>query len=245
MMTPEKQDKLFTREFFRKVGKAIHDYALIEEGDRVLVGVSGGKDSMALLDVLASRAKAAKQHYAVVAAHIAVEEVAYEVDAAWLQGFCDRLGVPFVSRTIRVDLDRNPRKPACFVCSWHRRKALFDIAREHGCRKLALGHHRDDAVESLLMSMVFNAAISSMPARLPLFGGELELIRPLIYLADAETARYAAIRRFPPQRKRCPHERATTRDAVARLLRDMEAISPNARANLFASMRNIHPDYLP
>ena len=109
MMTPEKQDKLFTREFFRKVGKAIHDYALIEEGDRVLVGVSGGKDSMALLDVLASRAKAAKQHYSVIAAHIDVEEVSYEVDAAYLRDYCERLGVPLVYRTVRVDMERNPK----------------------------------------------------------------------------------------------------------------------------------------
>ena len=245
MTTQEKQDKVFVRDFFRKVGKAVHQYGLVAPGDRVLVGVSGGKDSLALLDVLASRAKDPRRRYAVVAAHVAVEEVAYEVDADWLAGFCDRLGVPFVSRSVSVDLGRNPRKPPCFVCSWHRRKALFDIAREHGCAKLALGHHRDDAVESLLMSMLFNAAVSSMPPRLPLFGGALELVRPLILLSAEETARYAAIRRFPSQRKRCPHERATTRDAVARLLRDMEAISPNARANLFASMRNIRPDYLP
>ena len=245
MISQEKQDKVFVRDFFRKVGKAIHDYRLIEEGDRVLVGVSGGKDSLALLDVLASRAKAPKQHYTVVAAHIDVEEVAYEVDADYLQAFCDRLGVPFVHRTIRVDLERNPKKPACFVCSWYRRKMLFDIAREEGCGKLALGHHRDDAVESLLMSMIFNAAISSMPARLSMFGGTFALIRPLIYLSDEETARYAAIRSFRQQRKRCPHERATQRQAVGELLRQMEALSPHARANLFAAMRHIRPEYLP
>lgn len=245
MMTPEKQDKLFTREFFRKVGKAIHDYALIEEGDRVLVGVSGGKDSMALLDVLASRAKAAKQHYTVIAAHIDVEEVSYEVDAAYLRDYCERLGVPLVHRTIRVDMERNPKKPACFVCSWYRRKTLFDIARENGCRKLALGHHRDDAVESLLMSMIFNSAISSMPARLEMFDGELTLIRPLIYLSNEETVRYAGIRCFREQVKHCPYERATNRGSVRELLRRVEELSPNARANIFAAMRNIRPDYLP
>lgn len=245
MVTQEKQDKVFVRDFFRKVGKAIHDYALIAGGDRVLVGVSGGKDSLALLDVLASRAKDPKQRYSVVAAHVDVEEVEYEVDADYLRGFCDSLGVPFVSRSIRVDLERDARKPACFVCSWHRRKVLFDVAREYGCASLALGHHRDDAVESLLMSMIFNAALSSMPARLSLFGGELALIRPLIYLSNEETARYAAIRGFRQQRKRCPHERATNREAVAALLRQAEALAPNVRANLFAAMRNIHSEYLP
>ena len=91
MITGEKQDKVFTRDFFRKVGKAIHDYHLIEDGDRILVGVSGGKDSLALLEVLAMRAKDPKQNYTVIAAHIAVEDVAYEVDGEYLREFCERL----------------------------------------------------------------------------------------------------------------------------------------------------------
>ena len=96
MITEEKQDKVFTRDFFRKVGKAIHDYNLIEDGDRILVGVSGGKDSLALLEVLAMRAKDPKQNYTVIAAHIAVEDVAYEVDSDYLRAFCERLGVECV-----------------------------------------------------------------------------------------------------------------------------------------------------
>ena len=92
-----------------------------------MVGVSGGKDSLALLEVLAMRAKDPKQNYTVIAAHIAVEDVAYEVDGEYLREFCERLGVEYVYRTIRVDTTVNPKKPACFVCSWHRRKMLFDI----------------------------------------------------------------------------------------------------------------------
>ena len=97
MITEEKQDKAFTRDFFRKVGKAIHGYHLIEDGDRILVGVSGGKDSLALLEVLAMRAKDPKQNYTVIAAHIAVEDVAYEVDGEYLREFCERLGVEYYS----------------------------------------------------------------------------------------------------------------------------------------------------
>ena len=100
-------------------------------------------------------------------------------------------GVEYVYRTIRVDTTVNPKKPACFVCSWHRRKMLFDIAKEYDCKKLALGHHRDDAVESLLMSMMFNGTICSMPARLEMFKNTFTLIRPLIYLSNDETLRYA------------------------------------------------------
>ena len=245
MITEEKRDKVFTRDFFRKVGKAIHDYHLIEDGDRILVGVSGGKDSLALLEVLAMRAKDPKQNYTVIAAHIAVEDVAYEVDGDYLRAFCERLGVEYVYRTIRVDATVNPKKPACFVCSWHRRKMLFDIAKEYDCKKLALGHHRDDAVESLLMSMMFNGTICSMPARLEMFKNTFTLIRPLIYLSNDETLRYAEMRQFKKQKKYCPHEKATNRDAVSRLLDQMEMISPHARSNLFAAMQNIREDYLP
>ncbi len=92
------------RDFFRKVGKAIYDYDLIEDNDKILVGVSGGKDSLALLEVLALRARASKQRYRVVAAHVAVENVAYEVDADYIKEFCDRLGVELIQREISTSV---------------------------------------------------------------------------------------------------------------------------------------------
>lgn len=244
-MEDKKKEKVFMREFFRKVGKAIFDYKLIEKGDKVLVGVSGGKDSLALLEVLAMRAKDPKQHYQVVAAHIAVENVAYEVDATYVNGFCERLGVELVERTVNAEVSEGSKKPACFVCSWNRRKALFEIAKEYGCNKLALGHHRDDAIESLLMSMMFNGTIASMPPRLAMFDNTFTLIRPLIYLTNDETLEYAAWRDFRKQKKNCPYERATNRNAVGQLIKQMESLSPHVRNNLFASMKNIQPEYLP
>ena len=233
------------RDFFRKVGKAIYDYQLIEDGDRILVGVSGGKDSLALLEVLALRARDPKQHYSVVAAHIAVEEVTYEVDAGYIEEFCRNLGVPLVKRTISAKVKEESGKPACFVCSWNRRKALFEIAKEEGCRKMALGHHRDDAIESLLMSMMFNGTIASMPPKLAMFDYTFELIRPLIYVSNEETLRYAEFRQFKKQKKNCPFEQVTNRFAVSEIVREMEKLSPHVRANLFAAMKNIQQEYLP
>lgn len=243
-MEDKKREKVFMRELFRKVGKAIFDYRLIEAGDTILVGVSGGKDSLALLEVLALRSKDPKQDYRVVAAHIAVENVAYEVDGEYVGDFCKRLGVEFVRRTIRAEVNEDSKKPACFVCSWNRRKALFEIAKEYGCNKLALGHHRDDAIESLLMSMMFNGTVASMPPKLSMFDNTFTLIRPLIYLTNDETLQYAAYRDFRKQKKNCPYERATNRNAVGELIRQMETLSPHVKANLFASMKNIQAEYL-
>ncbi len=244
-MDDKKREKLFMRDFFRKVGKAVYDYNLIEEKDKILVGVSGGKDSLALLEVLALRARDPKQKYTVVAAHIAVENVAYEVDAAYVQSFCERLGVELVQRTIRTEVQAGSDKPVCFVCSWNRRKTLFEIAKEQGCNKLALGHHRDDAVESLLMSMMFNGTIASMPPKLAMFDHTFTLIRPLIYLTNEDTQQYAAYRNFKKQKKNCQHERATNRNAVAEIIRQMETLSPHVKGNLFAAMKNIQSEYLP
>ena len=241
----KKKEKVFMRVFFRKAGKAIDDYGLINDGDKILVGVSGGKDSLALLEVLALRARDPKYRYTVMAAHIAVKNVAYEVDGEYIKQLCDRLGVEVVFRVIDAEVREDSGKPACFVCSWNRRKALFEIAREHGCQKLALGHHRDDAVESLLMSMMFNGTIASMPPKLSMFGGSFTLIRPFIYLTNEETVRYAQYRGFRKQKKNCPYEQATNRDAVGKLLKQMETFSPHVRNNLFAAMKNIQEEYLP
>lgn len=241
----KKKEKLFMREFFRKIGKAIYDYRLIEDGDKILVGVSGGKDSLALLEVLALRARDPKQNYTVMAAHIAVKNVAYEVDGDYIKELCERLGVELVQRVIDTTVKEGSDKPVCFVCSWNRRKTLFEIAKELGCNKLALGHHRDDAVESLLMSMMFNGTIASMPPKLDMFDHTFTLIRPLIYLTNEETRQYAGFRNFKKQKKNCPHEHATNRNAVAEIIRQMETLSPHVRGNLFAAMKNIQGEYLP
>jgi len=244
-LSEEKQKRLFMRNFFRKTGKAIYDYRLIEDGDRVLVGVSGGKDSLALLEVLALRARNSKQKYTVLAAHIDVLQVGYKSDSDYLQDFCRKLGVEYIYRTVHVDMSEDPKKPACFVCSWHRRKVLFEIAQAKGCNKLALGHHRDDAVESLLMSMIFNATINSIPGRLELFGGKLLLIRPFIYISNKETIRYAEYQEFRTQEKCCPYEKATQRDTIRKWLDQLEETIPHVRNNIFAAMQHICTEYLP
>lgn len=244
-LTEEKQKTLFMRKFFRRVGKAISDYSLIEDGDRILVGVSGGKDSLALLEVLALRARSKQENYTVVAVHIDVENIEYETDTTYLKGFCDTLGVEFVEKKINVDFSVQSNKPVCFVCSWNRRKALFELAKEHNCNKLALGHHKDDAIETLLMNMVNNGIMSSMPPKLSMFEGLFTLIRPLIYHKDSDVVKYAEYQNFKKQVKFCPHENKTQRNKAKQLIAQLEELNPHVRSNIFAAMSNIHTEYLP
>ena len=243
-MDDKKKERVFMRGFYTKVGKAIFDYNLIENGDKILVGVSGGKDSLALLEVLALRSRDKKYNYEVIAAHVSVENVQYEVDEPYIREMCERLGIPFYNRSVAFEVSDDCKKPHCFVCSWNRRKALFSLAKELGCSKMALGHHKDDAIESLLMSMMFNGTIASMPPKLSMFDGTFTLIRPLIYLTNDETLQYASYRNFKKQIKNCPYEKVTNRGAVGELIKEMEKLSPHVRGNLFASMKNVQEEYL-
>lgn len=244
-ITEEKKKTLFMRKFYRRTGKAISDYNLIEAGDRILVGVSGGKDSLALLEVLAMRAKSKQESYSLVAAHIDVENIEYETDIKYLQEFCDKLGVQFIAKIIKVDLSIESNKPVCFVCAWNRRKALFELAKECNCNKLALGHHKDDAIETLLMNMMNNGIMSSMPAKLSMFEGLFTLIRPFIYQKDSDVVEYATYQEFKKQVKFCPHEDKTQRNRTKRLISELEKFNPHVRSNIFAAMANIHTEYLP
>jgi len=244
-ISEEKKKGLFMRKFFRKTGKAISDYGLIDNGDRILIGVSGGKDSMALLEVLAQRARNKANSYTVIAAHIDVDNIEYETDTKYLQEFCDNLGVEFIDKKITVDFSVESKKPVCFICSWTRRKALFELAKEYNCNKLALGHHKDDAIETLLMNMINNGIMSSMPPKLSMFDGTFTLIRPLIYHKDAEVREYAEYQQFKQQVKFCPHEKITQRNKAKELIAQLEEFNPHVRSNIFAAMSNIHEEYLP
>jgi len=244
-ITENKKKSLFMRKFYRKMGKAISDYNLIEEGDRILVGLSGGKDSMTLLEVLANRARNSKSNYTIIAAHVDVENIEYKTNIKYLEDFCSQLDVEFIYKTLSVDLSVESSKPVCFVCAWNRRKALFELAKEFDCNKLALGHHKDDAIETLLMNMMNNGIMSSMPPKLKMFDGVFTLIRPLIYHKEMEVQEYADYQKYEKQIKSCPHEKMTQRNMAKDLVEKLETFNPHVRSNIFAAMSNIHKEYLP
>ncbi|MBN2160778.1 MAG: tRNA 2-thiocytidine(32) synthetase TtcA [Spirochaetes bacterium] len=243
--TDGKKEERYLLRVQKTVGRAINRYGLICAGEKIAVGLSGGKDSVVLLEALSLRRSWIPIHYDICAIHINVKNITPPLERDYYERLCEELCVEFRVHAIEVDLARDPKKTVCFVCAWHRRRELFRLAKELGCRRLALGHHMDDALETLLLNMTYNSSISSMPPKLSMFGGEFDIIRPLILLTEKEIERYARIRGFPVERAQCPHAEETRRADMKRIVGELSKINRKAKKNLFASMSNIHREYLP
>ncbi len=225
--------------------KAINQYQMIEDGDKVLAAVSGGKDSLVMLQALAAFKKFKTIDFDLEAIHIDVGDVGYLVDRDFLEEYARKLELKIHFKTIEAGLEERGKKAPCFVCSWHRRKTLFEFAKSNGFKKLAMGHHMDDAVETLLLNMAYHGHISSLPGKLKMFDGAMYLIRPLILLTDKDTREFASIHHFTKLKQTCPFEDVTKRTTARKLAEQLEAIHPKAKFNLFNSMGNIDEEYLP
>lgn len=238
-------DSLFLRKIHRKVGKAINEYELIEEGDTIAVGLSGGKDSLSLLDILSGRMKYSGVSFQVIAIHVDIVSIPYQVDVDYLRKFCDSRNIEF--RFITSDLLKTEadERNTCYVCSSGRRRILFEEVNKLGIRKLALGHHKDDAVETLLLNMVFQGSISSLPLKLKFDDYELEIIRPLLHVTNEEMKKYSLLKGFSTELKKCPFEHDSKRNEIRELIQNMQKFNPEAVNSLYASMRNIQSEYLP
>ena len=237
----------------RKFHKACADYGLIEDGDHILIGLSGGKDSLALVELLGKRAQIYKPRFSVTALHVRVKERDYQTDLHYLESFCVQANVPLVVRDTKIDNnerietanERLKEANPCFLCSWYRRKTLFNVAQELGCNKIALGHHKDDLLETMLMNLLFQGTFATMPPKLQMDKMPLQIIRPLCLIDEQELIAYAVERDFHKQAKLCPFEHVSSREKVKGILAQIKAISPEVTDSMFAAMSNIKTDYLP
>lgn len=241
----EKSEKYKIKNFQSKLSQAINKYQLIDKDDRVLVGVSGGKDSMSLLSGLAKRAKYKGQAFTIIAVHIDITNVPYSIDLDYIRRFCAKNNINFIVEKLEVDFEQNTGKPQCFVCSWHRRKRTFELSKELNCNKIAFGHHMDDAIETLLINMCYHNSISSLPASLNMFDGRVKLIRPMILLTDKEIKEFANTENFPSEKTICPWSDKTKRNQASEIVDEIEKRFKYARHGMFKSMSKIHLDYLP
>jgi tRNA(Ile)-lysidine synthase TilS/MesJ len=241
----EIQIQKLLKKISRKVGITMRDHQMVEAGDHVLVGISGGKDSMILLQALAERKSAVPFDFNIAAAHVEATGIGYRINKDKLSAFCESLDIPLHYLEIAPDFDKDPSKAPCFICSWHRRKELFNLTRKLGCNKLALGHHRKDAIETLLLNMIYHGSISSLPYTLRMFDGRVSLIRPLMDVEEPLLHEYADLQDLVRIEKSCPHENRTRRQTMETLISQIESIHPAGPTNIFRSMNKIFDAYLP
>ena len=222
---------------------AIQDYGLLKNGDKILLGLSGGKDSLILLQMLAKSLAYPKLDIEVIAVHISMNNIDYGVDMEYLQNLCDGYNISFINEV--CSFEPSNKKDVCFLCSWTRRKALFEIAKEHKCNKIALGHHKDDILETLLMNMMFQGSISTIPPSLTMDKFDQTLIRPLCLMEEKDIVIWAEENNISKPIKLCPYEKQSKRVEARKLLEQMAKLSPGVKSNLWNSMQNVMPDYLP
>jgi len=229
------------------VGKAIEDYAMIAEGDRVMVCLSGGKDSYTLLDVLLSLQRSAPIRFELVVVNLDQKQPGFPAHV--LPEYLAALGVPFEileQDTYSVVKRVIPEgRTMCGLCSRLRRGRLYRYAAENGITKIALGHHRDDIVETLFLNMFFGGKLKAMPPKLLSEDARHVVIRPLAYVPEREIERYSRARNFPviPCRL-CGSQDNLQRVAVKKMLADWEREFPGRTETIFSAMRNVAASHL-
>lgn len=236
-----------SKRLHRQVGQAIADFNMIEDGDRVMVCVSGGKDSYALLDILVNLRQRAPIRFDIVAVNLDQKQPGFPEHV--LPAYLKSRDVPFHIEnqdTYSIVKRLIPEgKTMCSLCSRLRRGILYRVAGELGATKIALGHHRDDMIQTLFMNMFFNSRMKGMPPKLASDDGRNIVIRPLAYVAETDLERWAAHRQFPIiPCTLCGSQTTLQRVQIKKMLREWDRQFPGRIDNLFTAMGNIVPSHL-
>lgn len=219
-----------------QLNRAMRNYHLIDDGDYILIALSGGKDSLCLLDLLAMRQRIFMPRFKIEAVHVRMENIAYETDTRYLEDFCQQRNVHLHVVNTSFDASTDKRKSPCFLCSWNRRKKMFNLAQELGCNKIALGHHMDDLIHTALMNECFQGRFDTMPVSLRMKKMLLTIIRPLCLCHEVDIKAYAEQQDYRKQQKICPYEKESFRTDIQRIFQQMESLNPEARYSIWKAL---------
>jgi tRNA 2-thiocytidine biosynthesis protein TtcA len=226
----------------KKMGHAIKTYSMIEEGDLIMVGVSGGKDSLTLLKMLSDRRHFAPVKFDLHAVHIQPQFKKNIKLANYIQELCTEFDVGYTIKDMNIEVKDNESN--CFWCSWNRRKIMFDLAEEMKIKKIALGHHIDDIIETTLLNMFFVGDFSTMNPSQPLFDGGVTMIRPMAYCREKDIAAFAEEYNFKEIEGTCEFKGESQRAYIKSIIADLEKKTPQVKTNIFRSMSRIKYDYI-
>ena len=236
---------IITHKLTKQFNEGCTRYDLLKDNDKILIGLSGGKDSMALLTLMANRSRIFKPKIEIEAVHVVMDNIPYSSDIEYLTEFAEKSGCKLNVIHTSFDETTDTRKTKCFLCSWNRRKAIFNFAEKNGFNKIALGHHQDDIITTLLMNMTFEGAMATMPPSMEMEHYNLTIIRPLCLAKEEIIREFAEKSGFRKQKKFCPYENITKRKAMEEVFHKLEELNPEARYNLWKSMSNIQKERLP
>lgn len=226
----------------KKVGKAIWDYRMLQEGDKVLVAVSGGKDSLTLVKIMKDRTKFVPINYDVVACFV---DMGFKwVNKDILVRYFEEESIPFIIAHPPESWNGDKEPFGCFWCSWNKRKALFDTAHDLQCTKIAFAHHMDDIIETMLLNLFFQGEIGTMQPFQEMFEGELAIIRPLAYVEEKELLKLSQQLNLPVLASECPHSKTSKRHLLKGMITELKKHNRNVKKNIFRSLQRIREDYL-
>lgn len=222
-----------------RVRKAVEDYDMIHDGDKIGVGVSGGKDSLVLLGALANLSRYYPKKFTVVGLTL---DMGYNADYSDIQRYCDKLGVEYTvkpTNIAEVIFDYRKEENPCSLCAKMRRGALNDLAIEQGCRRVALGHHNDDVLETFLLSLFYEGRINCFAPVTYLDRTDLYSIRPLIYVREGDIKGVARRLEIPVLKSSCPADGNTKREEVKNILATLDkSVNPGLKKRLFTAIQN-------
>lgn len=231
---PNAKNKTLTK-IRKKFNQGCVDYALLDDEDKILIALSGGKDSLMLVKMMAERARIYKPRIIVEAAHVVMDNIPYESSSSYLKDFCEQEGIKLHILHSQFDESTDTRKTKCFLCAWNRRKTLFSFAVENGFNKVALGHHQDDIIVTWLMNATFEGNTSTMLPSMKMNHYPIKIIRPLCLVQETWIMEASQELGFTKQKKTCPYEEETMRSKMSNIFKQLEEINPEARYSLWKS----------